>query len=249
MINFYHEVPTIYSAASRDFQYLSWLINIVLNSVKHNVDDMYNLPNTKSDPRLTELLALTLGFRVRRNYDQDQLLALVEILPSILKCKGTEKALDLAATALLKSSGIQGVFRVQASKGQLELILPKELVDITLFIDLLPYIAPAGMTCKITRKTMVIDPTHTEIEYYDTLTADWTDDLMITKDNKVSGLSTMFDLDDKNFALTNFTTDTANNQVINNGLLNNTVIPALDRAVYEQYPVQSLHTQDQESEE
>jgi hypothetical protein len=210
---------------------------------------MYNLPNTKSDPRLTELLALTLGFRVRRNYDQDQLLALVEILPSILKCKGTEKALNLAATALLKSSGIQGVFRVQASKGQLELILPKELVDITLFVDLLPYIAPAGMTCKITRKTMIIDPVNTEIEYYDTLTADWTDDLMITNDNKVGGLSTMFDLDDRNFALTNFTTDTADNQVINNGLLDNTVIPALDRAIYEQYPVQSLRTQDQESEE
>ena len=88
MIKFKNLVPSVYPNASRDFQYLCWLIDIVLNSVKHTVDDLYDLPNSKADPKLTELLAMTLGFKVKRNYDQDQLRALVAALPRILKYKG-----------------------------------------------------------------------------------------------------------------------------------------------------------------
>ena len=76
MIKFANQVPSVYPSASRDFQYLGWLIDIVLNSVKHNVDDLYDLPNNQADIKLTELLALTLGFKVKRNYDQKQLSAL-----------------------------------------------------------------------------------------------------------------------------------------------------------------------------
>ena len=51
MIKFYEQVPAVYPSASRDFQYLCWLIDIVLNSVKHNVDDLYDLPNSKTSRR------------------------------------------------------------------------------------------------------------------------------------------------------------------------------------------------------
>ena len=71
MIKFREQVPSVYTNASRDFQYLSWLIDVVLNSVKHNVDTIYDLPNVKHDAKLSELLAMTLGFKVKRNYDQN----------------------------------------------------------------------------------------------------------------------------------------------------------------------------------
>ena len=85
MINIFNQVPTVYTSMSRDFQYMCWLINIVLNSVKHNVDGLYELPNTKTDTRLAELLAMTLGFKIRRRYNQEQLAALVSIFPQLLQ--------------------------------------------------------------------------------------------------------------------------------------------------------------------
>ena len=196
MIRFYDQVPTVYSNASRDFQYLGWLIDIVLNSVKHNVDDIYDLPNTKADPRLTELLAMTLGFKVKRNYDQQQLAALVSIIPSILRCKGSIKAVTMAGEALLTASGAIGMFDYKINGNCLEVLLPKDLIDTSLFIDLLPYILPAGMTCHVVRKTQVkrnVQPI--EVAYDDVLYANWHKDLSWNSEAQVSdGLANAFDV-------------------------------------------------------
>lgn len=229
MINLYDQVPTIYSNASRDFQYLSWLFNIVLNSVKHNVDALYDLPNAKADSRLTELLALTLGFKVKRNYDQKQLAALVSIIPKVLKCKGTEKAIMMAGEALVSASGSSGGFSCKIKGNLLEAVLPEDLVDTNLFMDLLPYILPAGMTCRIVRKTQdirLLDPV--DIRYHGNLIVDWTEDI----DNQIStGLSSLYNPGSNIPAFANFAKDGSGDYVLNTGLLDNTVIPVLNNSL------------------
>lgn len=234
MINVYDQVPSVYINASRDFQYLSWLINIVLNSVKHNVDDMYDLPNTKSDPRLTELLATTLGFKVRRNYDNKQLAALVSIIPSILRYKGTYKAIALAAQALINASGTSDDFdeyeRYEMLGNTLEVTLPETLVDTSLFTDLLPYIAPAGIVCRIVKKPQVkqkIDPI--KVAYQSRYRAEWKPSLGSTEAN--TGLSEMFKVSDdiegvakRDPIFSNYYKDN-DDFVLNTGLLNNNMIP------------------------
>jgi hypothetical protein len=228
VINFRNQVPSVYTSASRDFQYLGWLINIVLNAVKHNVDDMYDLPNTKADPRLTELLALTLGFKVKRNYNNEQLAALVSIIPSILKYKGTKKAIVMAAKALLRASGTLGDFdedkHCKVLGGSLlEVTLPKDLIDVTLFTDLMPYILPAGMSCRVVRKTVLIDKYITEVEYNDELNAQWVTDLTWNTDTKCgSGLAELFDTSIHEPEFAGLIDD-----ALNTGLLANTVIPVL----------------------
>lgn len=232
MINFINQVPSVYPNASRDFQYLSWLFNIVLNNVKHNVDDLYNLPNIGSDPKLTELLAMTLGFKVKRNYDKKQLTALVAVLPSILKCKGTEKAIKMAAEALVMASGSLGDTSTRVVGGQVEVVLPKDLADTTLFLDLLDYILPAGMTCRIIRKTEEKETVDSiKLRHDDTITwvisedLDWTD-----YTTKATGLSGLYELE--NSGLDEYNTANIKNvfggSVVNAGLLDNTVIPVLD---------------------
>lgn len=233
MINLYNLVPTIYSDASRDFQYLSWLINIVLNSVKHNVDDIYDLPNSDADSKLVELLAFTLGFKIRRNYNKDQLLALVNIIPSLLRYKGTKKAIELAGNALIKSSGAIGNCIVEDSEenlknGIINVILPKDLVDSTLFIDLLPYILPAGMSCRIIRKTLEPRKATTNIGYQNVVLAKWQKDVELAEPNKViTGVSGLYDAGapDKQPIFTNFVNY---KKELNAGLLNNTVIPVIN---------------------
>lgn len=173
MINFYEQVPSVYINASRDFQYMSWLINIVFNSVKHNVDDMYQLPCGAANPKLNELLALTLGFKLKRNYEQKQLAALVSIIPSILRYKGTITAINMAGEALVAASGSTGSFRARIDEkniSQLNIEIPEALIDVTLLIDLLDYILPAGMTYRIIRSQFeetLLDPI--EVEYSDLL--------------------------------------------------------------------------------
>ena len=193
LIKFREQVPSIYPSASRDFQYLGWLIDIVLNSVKHNVDDLYDLPNSKTDPRLTELLAMTLGFKVKRNYDQNQLQALVAALPRILKYKGTMTAVNMAGNALIAASGAIGSFDSEVKDGELTVVLPKSLIDISLFTDLLPYILPAGMTCHIVRKNQLKEGYATKLVHQNSLLAEWVPDLAWDNEKQTTvGLANMF---------------------------------------------------------
>lgn len=212
MIRLRNQVPQVYSNASRDFQYLGWLIDIVLNSVKHNVDDLQILPKNTADPKLTELLAITLGFKIKRSYDQKQLAALASIIPQILKYKGTKKAITLAGEALLTASGDTGSFDCTFDECVAKVVLPKGLIDTTLFMDLLPYILPAGMTCKIIRKTELDENMRTDLHIVDTAKAQWHQDRILSVLYSAPSSPT--------FA--NFDQDT-----INTGLLSNNVIPTL----------------------
>lgn len=156
MINLKNQVPGIYYDASRDFQLLGHLYEVVLNYAKTNADMLYLLPNgIEADTRTTELLATTLGFKLRRNYDKEQLAALVSIFPQLLKIKGTQRAVDLAGNALVKASGIPGVFSSEIADNILTIKIPIELSDITLFVDLLPYILPFGLRVSIVRTTTI----------------------------------------------------------------------------------------------
>lgn len=231
MINFFNQVPSVYSDASRDFQYIGWLINIVLNSVKHNVDDLYDLPNIKSDPRLTEILAMTLGFKVKRNYDQKQLAALVSIIPSVLKYKGTAKAVTIVGEVLLRATGSSGMFECEVKDNCLEVLLPKDLVDITLFLDLLPYILPAGLTCRIVRKTQIQKSVDAiKLGYEDVLRASWHRDVDWDNDAQTStGLTNLFDVDANNDV--SFAGHKKLSDNLNTGLLDNSVVPLLDRTL------------------
>lgn len=156
MIKLKDQIPGIYYEASRDFQILGHLYEVVLNYSKTNADMLYLLPDgIDADARSTELLATTLGFRLRRNYDKEQLAALVSIFPKLLKIKGTKAAVDLAGNALVKASGVPGAFTSILEDNILTVRIPIELTDITLFMDLLPYILPFGIRVSVIRATSI----------------------------------------------------------------------------------------------
>lgn len=236
MINFYDQVPAVYTNASRDFQYLSWLINIVLNNIKHNVDHIYTLPNAPWDSELTELLAMTLGFKVKRNYDIKQLAALVAILPSVLRYKGTERAIKMAASALVIAAGSLGEADAEINGMEVRVVLPQDLADITLFLDLLDYILPAGMTCRIVRRNETKKPIDDiEVLYKDELKFIIAEDFAL--DNKTGasyGLSSLYELSRQNPDITaNILTvkDAASDSYSfapNIGLLDTAIIPTFD---------------------
>lgn len=250
MIKIYNQVPSVYSNASRDFQYLCWLIDIVLNSVKHNIDDIYDLPNSKADARLTELLAMTLGFKVKRNYDQNQLRALVAALPHILRYKGTVTAVEMAGNALIAASGALGngfsIDEEALMNGELKITLPVDLVDVSLFTDLLIYIIPAGMTYRIVRNYDAFITTTTPLSLTDSRLAakwipatDWTiTDDKLEEEHTFPGLTNMFDAGKSEPVFANYKDFDIDNANI--GLLINSIIPALTNDDVAKLPM--LHT-------
>lgn len=227
MIKFSNQVPSVYPNASRDFQYLCWLIDIVLNSVKHNVDDIYDLPNNEADIKLTELLAMTIGFKIKRNYDQKQLSALIAVLPRIIKYKGTKKAIDMAGNALIAASGAIGSFSCKIENCELEVTFPVGLIDISLFTDLLNYILPAGMTYHIIRKTEIHRKYADILDYQDVMQADWIEDVALDDNtNYITGLSNLYDVSAAEASFANFVDATPNT-----GLLDNSIIPILSTPI------------------
>lgn len=249
MIKFQDQVPSIYPSASRDFQYLSWLINIVLNSVKHNVDSIYKLPNTDVDQRLTELLAMTLGFKVKRNYDQKQLAALVAAIPRILKYKGTAYAIIMAGEALIAASGATGNISISISPqgGELEIRLPKILVDVSLFTDLLPYILPAGMSCCIVRTDVKTNNPTVEFGYSDIVLADCKPDFeWDATESDFTGLSTMYRAATQTPCFANYKNEAKD--LLNAGLLDNAIISDVLKPVEVISPVTSYTVRRNNSE-
>ena len=191
MIKFFDTVPTIYPKTSRDFQFLGRLIDVVLNDVKHNVDGLYNLPSNTNNPKLTELLASTLGFKAKRNYDQAQLVTIIKILPLIIKYKGSKRALEIICEAILHTTGTFGVTRVVTKKpNQVTITLPEELKDTTLLVDLLPYILPAGMTYRIEHKTEGGSKSTLDVVYGDFAISEWQPDIALSELFDVSKIGT-----------------------------------------------------------
>lgn len=252
MIKFREQVPSVYPNSSRDFQYLCWLIDIVLNSVKHNVDDLYDLPSSTNDPKLSELLAMSLGFKVKRNYDQTQLAALVEVLPRVLKHKGTITAIEIAGKALVAASGAVGSVHTEVNNGEIEVSLPKALVDISLFTDLLPYILPAGMTCRVIRTDILHKSYETELSYQDNMLADVVSDITWDSDKlKLGGMSTLFEVGRELYEFGNFQSPvirdddgTISEDSFNAGLLSNTIIPALHEPLAKDSSVKTTDGED-----
>ena len=150
MINTYYQLPEVYYKESRDFQVLGRVYDIIFNYLKTSIDTIYHNPLDKStDKNLLDLLACTLGFETKHNYDINQLYAICSSFSEILKVKGTKKSIELTVKALLNSQGIDKKPEVafdRANNHQINIFIPSGLVDTTLLQDVLEYILPVGLT-------------------------------------------------------------------------------------------------------
>ena len=167
MIKLQDYTPEVYYKQSRDFQFIGRLYDLVLNSVKTNADMIYDIPSSDAaGSKMIDLLTLTLGFKARHNYNVKQLAAICSILPTVLKNKGTLGAIKMACQALLNAEGITDSAEILAdwvvnpeNIFNIIIYIPPALSDLSLLLDLLSYILPAGISCEIYRAIKVDTPT------------------------------------------------------------------------------------------
>ena len=174
MIKLQNLTPEVYYKESRDFQFIGRLYDIVLNSVKTETDLLYNLPlSTNSDEKLLELLAYTLGFKPKHQYNAKHLKAVCSVFTEILKNKGSIKAVKIACEALFSAMDISQSLTYDFTEGkdntELNLYIAQEFGDISILSDLLSYVLPAGMSCNIIREFHIIENSKTELGISDTV--------------------------------------------------------------------------------
>lgn len=160
MIRLQDLTPEIYYKQSRDFQFIGRLYDIVLNYIKTNATNLYNLPMGENmDEQLLNLLALTLGLKLDKEYNSKQLRAICSVLPTVLKHKGSLQALILATNALMAAEGITQPldYSIEPKKG-ITLYVAQEIEDLTLLRDLLDYLLPAGLSCNIVKESRCVKP-------------------------------------------------------------------------------------------
>lgn len=175
LIKFQDLTPEVYYKRSRDFQYIGRLFDLVLNNAKMNTDIISSLPlNPDMDPRLLDLLALTLGFKSKHEYNTKQLAALCSIFPFVLRNKGSKLAIETACNALLNAEGITKEASVEVSNQMVSIFLPSGLSDLNLLKDLLNYILPAGMSCSIVREATLVPPSSTTLVSYNDYVVNYT---------------------------------------------------------------------------
>lgn len=167
LIKFQDLTPEVYYKKSRDFQYIGRLFDLVLNNAKMNTDIISSLLlNPDMDPRLLDLLALTLGFKSKHEYNTKQLAALCSIFPFVLRNKGSKLAIETACNALLNAEGITKGASIEVDNQTISIFLPSELSDLNLLKDLLNYILPAGMSCSLIQEATLVPPSSTTLVNY-----------------------------------------------------------------------------------
>lgn len=183
LIKFQDLTPEVYYKRSRDFQYIGRLFDLVLNNAKMNTDIISSLPlNPDMDPRLLDLLALTLGFKSKHEYNTKQLAALCSIFPFVLRNKGSKLAIETACNALLNAEGITKEASIEVKNQTVSIFLPSELSDLNLLKDLLNYILPAGMSCSIVREATLVLPKSTTLVNYQDYVVNYTNTSKESKD-------------------------------------------------------------------
>jgi hypothetical protein len=172
--------PSIYYQMSRDFQLLGRLYDVVLHSVKTDVDLLYNLPlSFNSNLDSIDLLAMTLGFIPKHKYNAKQLKAVCSVLPLIFKNKGSLQAIIILVNTILHAEGIKETVEcfekthIDDTTGKtvpdhtILIAIPDKLQDLSLINDLLDYILPAGIGYELIQVFTVKIDGKTDLAYED----------------------------------------------------------------------------------
>jgi len=150
MIRTRNLVPEVYYNESRDFQTIGRTFEILINYLKTNVDLIKELPYSKnSDEHMLPLMATTLGFTNKRNYNTNELRILCSSFSELLRKKGSKESVIMAVTLMLHAHHINEPAKVVEDPNDrfnYLIYIPYELKDTTMLEDIFDYILPCGFT-------------------------------------------------------------------------------------------------------
>lgn len=150
-------LPEIYYKESRDFAYVGRLLEVIFNYMKTGADSVLTrFDNTGSEGNTVNLLVDTLGFDLKHDYLDRDLVYIASALTYLLRNKGAISAVELAVRLMLNSQKVPDMVDFEfctfdQDQQELTINIPDSLSDIVLLEDLLEYILPAGVTYRFVR--------------------------------------------------------------------------------------------------
>ena len=221
-VNVENLLPENYYKGSRDFQLLGRIFEVALNYNKTGADMVLNnILSDNSDVRILDLVAKTLGFDSKHEYNVNDLMALCKSFKKIMFKKGTVEAIEECVNVLLKAQDITSQARVFCDNESdptdptvkaynIRILIPQELNDVILLEDMLDYVLPTGYTYNILRAAVTDD---VYVDY-----AAVNPDIIATASKKTQELSSVPTVNSEGAA-------TTNNGVVAPGLEGDTEIP------------------------
>lgn len=152
-------IPEVYYKESRDFAYISRLIEILFNYMKTGADNVSaHFDDESIDNYLLKLIANNLGFKLKHDYNNKNLISICNNLQKLYKAKGTKESIKEALQILINSQKIKqkiewnhNLVLDENDNQKIILTIPEQLGDTILIEDLFEYILPAGMLYKFVR--------------------------------------------------------------------------------------------------
>ena len=152
-------VPEVYYNRSRDFQLLGRVYDIIFNYIKMNADLINNSPYEENiDDKLIALVCSTLGFKETHEYNTKQLKALCSIFVGCLRHKGTLASVqDLLNLLVNVENQKQDAYAEPDIENPylLNIYMPLDISDTSLFEDVLFYILPAGVSYRLVKEIRI----------------------------------------------------------------------------------------------
>lgn len=161
-------VPTVYAKESRDFQIIGSLFDLAFNNSKYSADLMTSLDDTLVDAKLVNLSAKTVNLDISSEQVTNNTLAIINVFKTLIKWKGTKKAITLLLNILLNVNHIDKQIKYTWDN-TLKLVtinIPKDLViNYAVFEKICNYILPTGYQYQIYKREFEEKINNTNIVY------------------------------------------------------------------------------------
>lgn len=139
--------PEYYLQQSRDFQYLTRLMDIWFRGFKFDADMILKMADPLSCPdEYLQALSEKIGFYPRKHIENEDLRIILKAFPWMYKYKGSRKAIDMAVRIGLMLNGIDAnasQLRITINNMEVE-VSTRQKIDETAIREMFRHIAPVG---------------------------------------------------------------------------------------------------------
>lgn len=139
--------PEYYLQQSRDFQYLTRLMDIWFRGFKFDADMILKMADPLACPdEYLQALSEKIGFYPRKHIENEDLRIILKAFPWMYKYKGSRKAIDMAVRIGLMLNGIDAnasQLRITINNMEVE-VSTRQKIDETTIREMFRHIAPVG---------------------------------------------------------------------------------------------------------
>ena len=149
MFRIENNVPEVYVAESRDFQLVSRLYDLAINTTKYSITTLEEITNTKyCNSSILPLLCTKLGIFDDLQMSDKEYRVLLSVFPYVIRKKGSKEALDIICNAFSHIVNTHCECRIvdktTTSDNDAIIYFEEYSPDVKLLLTLLDYVRPAG---------------------------------------------------------------------------------------------------------